>query len=319
MQQTVQVSLCHTVCYQVCMIYCCACTGFRGTPSAKRVCPDPKSNFHTIICDCEDANVQHCHCLCEECNLKPVSRTTAHRHLVNEANASDSSSGCGLQQEDEMALNNGLSEGDSVSDNDSGGDQDESTADGDQDRSSANYEALLELLCLKESHNMSNKCFEEILKWSNKQTSDERFPKSWPAVQKVLEAAGCILPKLFYICLHEDHPCHYDILDTDTAACRHCGRPGSVKYYYLSLISKVKAWAQQKTMCEKMLAHWKERSHWLQCDGDEPVIGSWGYPCKKEVWDGARFKELSYFWNQEKVLWYMFRHCLYCYWYIMKS
>ena len=149
-----------------------SCTGFRKTPIAKRVCPEPKSNFHTIICDCEDDNVQHCHCLFEECNLKPVSRTTAHRHLVNEANASDSSSGCGLQQEDEMALNNGLSEGDSVSDNDSGGDhdestagdqdestagdQDESTADGDQDRSSANYEALLELLCLKESHNMSN-------------------------------------------------------------------------------------------------------------------------------------------------------------------
>ena len=56
-----------------------------------------------------------------------MSRTTAHRHLVNEANACYSSCGCSLQQENEMALNNGLSEGDSVSDDDSGGYQDEST------------------------------------------------------------------------------------------------------------------------------------------------------------------------------------------------
>ena len=90
-------------------------------------------------------------------------------------------------------------------------------------------------------------------------------------------------------------------MDSDIALCRHCGRPGSVKYYYLSLIGKVKAWTQQKAMCEKMLTHWKERDHWLHCDRNESNRDSWGYPCKKEVWDGVRFEELSYFWDYKKV------------------
>ena len=46
-------------------------------------------------------------------------------------------------------------------------------------------------------------------------------------------------------------------------------------------------------MCKKMTAHWDEKDHWLP---PESKIG-WGFPAKKEIWDGKRFAELSYFWD----------------------
>ena len=42
-----------------------------------------------------------------------------------------------------------------------------------------------------------------------------------------------------------------------------------------------------------MTAHWREKSHWLPAQCKE----GWGWPCKKEFWDGTRFSELSYFWD----------------------
>ena len=226
----------------------------------------------SITCDCENASKQHCHCPCSICNFKPVSKTTAHRHLCNidqehlDANACSSLNESSVEEDEIAVASNGSipysDASDTVSDINSGKDKLENPG---------RYETLLELLSLKDKHKMSNKCFEDILKWSNRQILDERsqLPELWSAVQKALGDAGCIPPRVYYICLHEDHPCHSDILDSDIALCRHCGRPGSVKYYYLSLIGKVKAWTQQKAMCEKMLTHWKERDHWLHCDRNE--------------------------------------------------
>ena len=208
-----------------------------------------------ITCDASDAPKQHCHCPCSICNFKPVSRTTAHRHLCNIDQERLDDNACsslneGSVQEDEIAVaSNGSipdsDASDSVSNIDIGEDKLENLG---------RYETLLELLSLKDKHKMSYKCLEDILKWFNRQILDERsqLPESWSAVQKVLGDAGCIPPRVYNICLHEDHPCHYDNSDSDIASCRHCGRPGSVKYYYLSLISKVKAWTQQKAMCEKI-------------------------------------------------------------------
>ena len=38
------------------------------------------------------------------------------------------------------------------------------------------------------------------------------------------------------------------------------------------------------------MAHWKERDHWLS---NEVLFA------RNEIWDGERFKELSWFWNPE--------------------
>ena len=38
------------------------------------------------------------------------------------------------------------------------------------------------------------------------------------------------------------------------------------------------------------MAHWKERDHWLSNEV---------HFARNEIWDGERFKELSWFWNPE--------------------
>ena len=75
--------------------------------------------------------------------------------------------------------------------------------------------------------------------------------------------------------------------------CRFCGEAGIIKYYYLGLRSKVKQWTADPEMCAKMTAHWSDKDHWI--NGSD---NGWGI--KKEVWDGSRFSELSWFWNPDK-------------------
>ena len=65
------------------------------------------------------------------------------------------------------------------------------------------------------------------------------------------------------------------------------------KYYYLGLDSKVKQGTADPDMCSKMTAHWSEKEHWINGNGD-------GWKIKKEVWDGARFAELAWFWDPDK-------------------
>ena len=121
--------------------------------------------MHPITCDCKDDTKQHCHCPCFICNFKPVSRTTAHRHLCNidqehlDANACSSLNDSSVQEDEIAVASNGSipcsDASDSVSDIDS---------DEDKLENPGRYETLLELLSLKDKHKMSNKCFEDILK-----------------------------------------------------------------------------------------------------------------------------------------------------------
>ena len=41
-----------------------------------------------------------------------------------------------------------------------------------------------------------------------------------------------------------------------------------------------------------MTAHWRDRGHWL----NRPE----GWMPRKEIWDGKRFAELSWFWDPDK-------------------
>lgn len=80
-------------------------------------------------------------------------------------------------------------------------------------------------------------------------------------------------------------------MEKPTLKCRHCGKAGTIKYYYLSLKNKIQKWCASKNMCERMMAHWEEKDHWYY------ATGPW-YPLR-EVWDGTRFAELSYFFDPE--------------------
>lgn len=119
------------------------------------------------------------------------------------------------------------------------------------------------------------------------------WPHDWDTARQYLLKLGYQDAREYFICLDDSHKCHWDILDKKTDTCRHCGKPGKLKYYYLGLKGKVKQWVASPEMCRKMTGHWQEKEHWL---GRER-----GWHIKKEVWDGDRFCELSWFWDPNAV------------------
>ena len=104
------------------------------------------------------------------------------------------------------------------------------------------------------------------------------WPKSWNDLQLLLKEQGYEDVKEFFVCfcfeekeITKDgktskktvHHGTYSIMDSKQGKCPYCGNAGYIKYLYLGLKSKVKNWFRNKTMCNKMLAHWIEKDHWL--------------------------------------------------------
>ena len=48
-------------------------------------------------------------------------------------------------------------------------------------------------------------------------------------------------------------------------------------------------WCSDESMCQKMAKFWEEKDHWLHHEGA-------CFPLK-EIWDGERFSEVSWFWD----------------------
>ena len=115
------------------------------------------------------------------------------------------------------------------------------------------------------------------------------WPHDWETAKVYLVKLGYQDAKEYYICVDDSHKRHWDIMDKETDTCRHCGQKGKLKYYYLGLEGKVKQWVSSPEMCRKMTSHWQEKEHWLRRER--------GWPVKKEIWDGDRFCELSWFWD----------------------
>ena len=86
---------------------------------------------------------------------------------------------------------------------------------------------------------------------------------------------------------------NWSVMSSKDELCPHCGSSGYIKYYYLGLNTKVKNWFKTKSMCRKMLCHWREKEHWLE------QTSSW--PVKKEFWDGQRWVDLQWFWNPNQT------------------
>jgi len=81
------------------------------------------------------------------------------------------------------------------------------------------------------------------------------------------------------------------------AKCRHCGKSGTIKYYCLGISDKI------KIMCEKMLAHWRNKEAWISGTGENLAL--------KEVFDGSHLNKLSWFWNPNSQ-WMLPYKCKYC-------
>lgn len=128
------------------------------------------------------------------------------------------------------------------------------------------------------------------------------WPKTWQDAKKILMDLGYEDAKEYFICLDGSHPNHWDIMDSESKVCRHCGEKGKIKYYYLGLHGKMKQWFSDPEMCEKMASHWMQKDHWMHERNDRTHT-------KNEVWDGSRFAELSWFWNPE-VEWLLPARCI---------
>jgi len=122
----------------------------------------------------------------------------------------------------------------------------------------------------------------------------EGWPKNWRDANRFLADLGYKDAKEYFICLSDEHPKHWDILENRNDACRHCGENGTIVYYYLGLETKVKLWVSEKSMCYKITDHWREKEHWLRRNE--------GWPIKKELWDGDRFADISWFFLPRLIL-----------------
>lgn len=191
-------------------------------------------------------------------------------------------------------------------------------------------DAVLNALKIQKTSGVSIKTFEDILEYGKQLlldscSFDEQlldrdvlitiWPKTWNAVKKILKEEGYQDAREYFICF-----CHYEtrsansntkikytgkysLMTNKDDVCSNCGRKGATTYYYLGLQSKVKNWFHDENMCEKMLAHWNERDHWLEREE--------AWPIKKEMWDGERWVQLQWFWDPNKtwVLPCCCRHC----------
>ena len=119
----------------------------------------------------------------------------------------------------------------------------------------------------------------------------KEWPQNWNDAKKCLADVGYSDAKEYFICLNSSHPCHWDILESSNDECRHCSEKGTIPYYYLGLETKVKLWVSDWSMCQRITAHWREKEHWLRRDE--------GWPIKRDVWDGDRFCQISWFFDPD--------------------
>lgn len=179
-------------------------------------------------------------------------------------------------------------------------------------------DAVIEAIKIKNSSGVSIETFTDILEFGKSlllvRIGEENvdkdilltlWPKTWNQVQKLLKEEGYSDAELLYICFFSEEKqqtrngtlskkivyCgRYSVMKDKNSLCEFCGKKGWLKYYYLGLKSKVKHWFKSKDMCDKMLAHWKDRKKWLGCNISNKV--------KSEVWDGDRWLELQWFCKQ---------------------
>jgi len=256
-----------------------------------------------------------------DCSVPSVDEDDIHDQLsLNENDAANCGHGSNLQLEQ----NSGFEDIDSASDGSS--DDEEQT---DNPLKTIVVKAVLDALRIKYDSGVSVKTFEEVLEYGKQlfltSLNEEidvdillaLWPKNWTDVKRLLKEEGYEDAKEYFICFCSEekefkrngettkktvYTGTYSIMENKDDKCHHCGSPGAIKYLYLGITSKIKNWFRNKKLCEKMLAPWIEKDHWLE-NSD--------YHLKKEIWDGKRWHELQWFWDPDSV-WALPTRCLHC-------
>ena len=253
------------------------------------------STSSTEISDACDVEFEASSSFCEFPSDLPSALLAGRQYELGE-NVSENES---TASDHEMSI--GLHDNSACPSDDSSNDEennDSSGVDGqDEDLDQFVYDTVLWLVEIKAHAGFSQTIFEDLLQWgkdiANKVNTNIAWPSCWAEVLVLLEKFGYQSPSLYWICLDDSHPYLFGLLSSKDEFCPHCGNQGKIPYYYLSVIDKVKRWCSSPSMCQRMTAHWKERSHWLPGIRKE----GWGWEPKKEFWDGTRFAQLAYFWD----------------------
>ena len=283
-----------------------------------------------VRCHCEDLCYTHVHCPCEICAGKAVSSSLEHIHWNTEkcienytaagefendpgndvdcASVGDNSSIDSSHNDDQVDYAEHLSDHEVPTSSDSV----QSEADLENHVNAIELEVIctiLRAMNLAAQMNGSLKDFDDVLQFAKDLFCREDpdletiWPKNWRETKRLLQNYGYKDPKELFICLDDSHYSLWDVMADPSSKCKYCGKEGSIKYYYLGLSDKIILWCQNKEMCQKMMAHWDNKDHWIE------RIGS-NFPLE-EIWDGSRFNELSWFWDPSNTFMLPFK-CQFC-------
>ena len=111
--------------------------------------------------------------------------------------------------------------------------------------------------------------------------------KSWGAVISFLKRLGYKDPRHYKVCCGKDH-----VVLVEDDECPNCQTPKEhcIDYFVLGLNLESAFLNENLVKCH--LAHWEEKDDWFN-------VGHITVPYK-EIWHGSRFRELSYFWDEQK-------------------
>ena len=140
--------------------------------------------------------------------------------------------------------------------------------------------AVLQAVSIMDNSASSIETFEEILVYGKEMLLESissdidvyillaLWPKDWKAVQSLLEEQGYSDAKEYHICICREEK---EVRRGGKTSMKYAynrnwsvmSSTGYIKYCYLGLDNKVKNWFKTKSMCRKMLFHWREKEHWL--------------------------------------------------------
>ena len=119
-------------------------------------------------------------------------------------------------------------------------------------------------------------------------TANQHIPhKTWQMVLKFLKKLGYKTPRHYKVCCGTDH-----VTLVDGEACPNCNNPSDKCTDYFVLGLNVDSFFASKEKVCQHLAHWENRAEWFNKQNIEVPF--------KEVWHGSRFRDLSYFWDEDK-------------------
>ena len=117
---------------------------------------------------------------------------------------------------------------------------------------------------------------------------DEKIPyKDWDSVLKFLRGIGYEDARHEKVCIAADHV----LLLKYKEQCCQCGKTWKSAHDYYILGLRTESIFLSKESVINRMQHWENKDNWFQ-------VNQSVWP-KREIWDGERFQELSYFWDQD--------------------